>query len=127
MPMMASCGILARFPRIIEKIAAPMKVNSRLTQYTDGAWGSPLGERQQDRNRRPERCNLREREIDEDDPALDDVHAQIGVDPGQDETGDKRRGQEVEDFTYRQPTHGYRVPVCFIVETKQVDVVVEER
>ena len=42
MPMMASCGILARLPRIIEKIAAPMKVNSRLTQYTDGAWGSPL-------------------------------------------------------------------------------------
>ena len=39
--MMASCGILACFPRIIEKIAAPMKVKSRLTQYTDGACGSP--------------------------------------------------------------------------------------
>jgi hypothetical protein len=32
MPMIASCGIRARFPRIIEKIAAPMKVNTRLTQ-----------------------------------------------------------------------------------------------
>src|SRR4029453_12629586 len=41
MPMMASCGILARFPRIIEKIAAPMNVKSRLTQYTEGACGSP--------------------------------------------------------------------------------------
>ena len=78
------------------------------------------GERQQNGNRRPERCNLREGEVDEDNPTFNDVHAQIGMDPGQDQTGDKRRGQEVEDFTYRQPTHGYCVPVCFMVETNRL-------
>ena len=39
--MMASCGMRACCPRISEKIAAPMNVKPRLTQYTDGACGSP--------------------------------------------------------------------------------------
>src|SRR5438309_7196918 len=42
MPMMASCGIRARRPRIVENNSAPTKVNARLIQYTTGAWGSPL-------------------------------------------------------------------------------------
>jgi hypothetical protein len=41
MPMIASWGMRARWPRIVEKTAAPMNVNPRLIQYTTGACGSP--------------------------------------------------------------------------------------
>ena len=51
---------------------------------------------------RAQRRDLRQRQIDEDDAALDHVHAQIGVNPGQDETGDKGRRQEVENLRERQ-------------------------
>ena len=52
-----------------------------------------VGERQQQRDRRAERRDLRERQVDEDDAALDDVDAEIGVDAGQDQAGDKRRAR----------------------------------
>ena len=48
------------------------------------------------RDGRAERGDLREREVDEDDPALDHVHAEVGVDAGQDEAGQKRAERETE-------------------------------
>ena len=54
-------------------------------------------DRHQQRDGGAERRDLREREVDEDDPALDDVHAQVGVDARQDQAGDERRRQELED------------------------------
>src|SRR5262245_170278 len=42
MPMIASCGMReCLLLRMVEKIPAPMKVNSRLVQYTRGECGSP--------------------------------------------------------------------------------------
>ena len=55
------------------------------------------GEGQEQRDGRPERRDLRQREVDEDDAALHDVHTQIRVDARQDEAGGKRRGQELQD------------------------------
>ena len=55
------------------------------------------GERQQHRDRRAERRDLREREVDEDDAALDDVHAEVGVDAGENQAGGKRRREELQD------------------------------
>ena len=49
----------------------------------------------QQRDRRAERRDLRQREVDEDDAALDDVDAEVGVDAGQDQAGDERRRQEL--------------------------------
>ena len=83
-------------------------------------------ERQQQRDRRAERRNLRQREIDEDDPALDDVHAQVGVDAGQDQAGDERRGQELDDLHERQVSHRYVASPALSADDQQVDVVVEE-
>ena len=48
------------------------------------------------RDGRAERGDLRERQIHEDHAAFDDVHAQIGVDAGQNQAGDERRSQELE-------------------------------
>ena len=42
--------------------------------------------------------NLRQGKIDKDDAALDDVHAEIGVDAGEDEASDKGQDQECENF-----------------------------
>jgi hypothetical protein len=52
-------------------------------------------DRQQQRDRRAERGDLREREVHEDDAALDDVDAEIGVDAGQDQARDERRREEL--------------------------------
>ena len=48
-------------------------------------------------DRPAERRDLGEREVHEDDAALDDVDAEIGVDPGQDEARDERGEQDFED------------------------------
>ena len=53
--------------------------------------------RQQDRDRRAERGNLRQREVDEDDAPLDDVHAEVRVDAGDDQAGDERRREKRQD------------------------------
>ena len=66
------------------------------------------GERQQHRDRRAERGDLGERQIDEDDAPLDDVHAEVGVDAGEDEAGDERRRQELEHR--RSPGRLLRLP-----------------
>ena len=46
---------------------------------------------------RAQRRDLRQREVDEDDAALDDVHAEVGVDAGEDEAGDEGGQQQLED------------------------------
>jgi hypothetical protein len=61
-----------------------------------------VGEGQQQRDGGAERCDLGEREVDEDDAALDHVHAQVGVDAGQDQAGRERRRQEAEDVEVHQ-------------------------
>ena len=80
-----------------EKTAAPMKVKPRLTQYTPGWCGSPAVNGISTRHRRAERRDLRQRQVDEDHAALDDVHAEVGVDAGEDQAGGKRRRQELQD------------------------------
>jgi hypothetical protein len=50
-----------------------------------------LARRQQQRHGRPQRRDLGEREVDEDHAPLDDVHAEIGVDAGQDQA--RRKGR----------------------------------
>ncbi len=54
-------------------------------------------QRQQQRDGRAERRDLRERQVDEDDAALDDVDAEVGVDAGQDQARDERRREELQD------------------------------
>ena len=58
--------------------------------------GVAVRNRQQQRNRGPERRNLREREIDENHAALDHMDAQIRVNAGKDEAGDEGRRQKRE-------------------------------
>jgi hypothetical protein len=82
MPMIASCGIRARCPRIVENNSAPTKVNARLIQYTTGAWGSPPVIGIKMAIVAPKGRDLGKRQVDEDDAALDDVR-QIRVNPGQ--------------------------------------------
>ena len=74
-----------------------MNVNARLIQYTDGACGSPPEKGSSSAIVAPERRDLGEREIDEDDPPLDHVHAEVGVNAGQDQAGRERRGEELQD------------------------------
>ena len=52
-------------------------------------------------DRGAERRDLREREVHEDDAALDDVQAEIGVDARDDQAGDDRRRQKLKD----RPVH----------------------
>ncbi len=64
------------------------------------------------RNRRAERRDLRQREVDEDHPSLDDVQAEIGVNAGDDQARGDRRRQELQNA----PVHGAYFPVsCFSV------------
>ncbi len=79
MPMIASCGIRARWPRIVEKTAAPMNVNAEADPVDRRRMRIAAGDRQQDGDRRAKRRDLRQRQVHEDDAALDDVHAEIGV------------------------------------------------
>ena len=44
-----------------------------------------------------ERRDLRERQVDEDHAALDDVHAEVGVNAGQNQAGDERRRQKLQN------------------------------
>jgi hypothetical protein len=60
------------------------------------------GNRQQQRDRRAERRDLRERQVHEDDAALHDVHAEIGVDAGEDQTRDERRRQKLQNGRIEQ-------------------------
>ena len=81
------------------------------------------GERQQQRDRRAERGDLREREVDEDDAALDDVHAEVGVDAGQDQARDERRREELDGSSCPS---GYFAPVALIASTSRLTSVVEQ-
>ena len=74
------------------------------------------GDREQDRDRRAERRNLRQRQIDEDDAALDDVHAEIRVDAGEDQARDERREEERQ---HRRVEHHF-APVFFIASTSSL-------
>jgi hypothetical protein len=46
--------------------------------------------RDEQSERRAERGDLREREVNEDDPSLHDVQSQVRVNAGHDEAGDDR-------------------------------------
>ena len=114
--MIASCGMRASLVRdhredrgADEREAEADPVDRRRVRIAAGA-------RQQHRDRRAERGDLREREVDEDDAALDDVHAEIGVDAGQDQAGDERRRQELEDLPDREIAHYLRRPVSLIAD-----------
>ncbi len=48
----------------------------------------------QDGDRGPQGGDLRQRQVDENHPPLHYVHAQVGVDAGQDETGHERSREE---------------------------------
>ena len=97
MPMIASCGMRARRLRMVENRTAPRKVKARLTQYTAGAVRIAVRDRQEQRDGGAEGRDLRERQVDEDDPALDDMHAQIGVNAGDDEARGKRQREEAQN------------------------------
>ncbi len=44
--------------------------------------------------------DLGQGQVDEDDPALDDVHAQVGVDAHEHDAGGERRGHELEEIAH---------------------------
>ena len=46
---------------------------------------------------RPKRRDLRERQVDENDAPLDNVHTEVGVDPGQDQARDESRQEDLKD------------------------------
>ena len=64
---------------------------------------------------RAQRRDLRQREVHEDDAALDHVHAEVGVDAGEDEAGHERRGQELQDGR----VHHSARPVSLIAATSR--------
>ena len=72
--------------------------------------------RQQQRDRGTKRRDLREREIDEDHPALDDVDAEVRVNPRKDEAGGEARRQKGE---HRGIEH-YFAPVFLIASTSRL-------
>ena len=63
-------------------------------------------ERHQQRDGGAERRDLGERQIDEDDAALDHVHAEVGVDAREDQAGSERRREKREH-------RGIRHAPCF--------------
>ena len=84
-------------------------------------------DRQQDGDRRAQRRDLRERQIDEDDAAFDDVHAQVGVNTRQNETGDEGRRQKCQHCrVHGRPQFVWRADLLQCAD-QQVDVVVEQR
>jgi hypothetical protein len=73
-------------------------------------------DRQQEGNGRAECGDLRQREIDEDDAALDDVDAKVSLDSREHEARHERRGEEGDDAG----VHGYDgAPVCFMALTRR--------
>src|ERR1700730_1452983 len=83
--MIASCGTgLARLP-LPEKIAAPIKVTT-----TEGRHQTVRFEVEQDRDANSERGHLRHGDVDENDAALDDVHAEVNQEPRQEHAGHDR-------------------------------------
>mgnify|MGYP003693575313 CR=1 FL=1 len=94
--MIASCGMRARWPRIVENTGGADEREREADPVRPAAVGIAAGERQQQRDGRAERRDLRQRQVHEDDAALDDVHAEVGVDAGEDQAGGERRRQEVE-------------------------------
>ncbi len=81
MPMKASSGAKER-----ERKADPVR-EAAMRVHADN-----------DGNRGAERSDLRERQVHENDAALDDVHTKVGMNPGENEAGDKGREQEGQDF-----------------------------
>ena len=58
--------------------------------------------RQQQCDRAAERGDLREREVDEDDPPLDNMKPEVRMDTGQNQACDKRRRKELDDLAERE-------------------------
>ncbi len=87
--------------------------------------GIAAGKWQQHRHRRAERGDLRQRQVDEDHAAFDDVHAEVGVNTGQDQARDKRRREELQDGGSKC----MRLPAGQLFQRagQQIDVVVEQR
>ena len=112
--MMASWGMRAFWLRMVEKTAAPMKVKSEADPVDPGAVGVAAGEGQEDGDGPAQGGDLGQGEVDEDHAALDHVHAQVGVDAGEDEAGHERRGQELQDGEIR--VH-QRAPVSLMAAT----------
>ncbi len=52
--------------------------------------------RQQQRDGPSECGNLRQREVDEDDPPLDDMHAQVRMNPRENQARHERRGEKLQ-------------------------------
>ena len=93
-PMMASLGDARLWcERDIAKIAAPRNEAER-EEVGGGRVQVVAG---QIRDGRPESGDLGEREVHEDHAPLDDVNAEVGVDPGEDEARDEGRQEDLED------------------------------
>ena len=87
--MIASCGMRASCPLIIAKIDRADEREAE-AHPVDRRRVRVVALTAQQRDRRAERRDLREREVDEDHAALDDVQAEVGVDAGDDQAGGER-------------------------------------
>jgi hypothetical protein len=67
-----------------------------------------------------ERGDLRQGEIDEDHPTLDDVQAEIRMNARQDQARRERSGQKFEDLAERQVGHPQRPVSGLSVETRRL-------
>ena len=114
--MIASWGMRAWRTLTVEKMAAPMNVKTRLDPVDPGPVRVLPREGEQDRDRGAERGDLRERQVDEDDAALHDVDAEVGVDAGQDQAGHEGSGEEPEDVE----CPCYLAPVSLMVATSRL-------
>ncbi len=74
----------------------------------------------EDRRGQAEGRDLREREIDEDHAASEDMQAEIGVDAGEDDAGNERPQQQL-DHALSARLQGFRQPLHVLLE--QADVV----
>ena len=75
-----------------------------------------MRDRHEDRDGRAERGDLCEREVDENDPSLDDVYAEVCMNPRENQTGDERRREERK---HRRVEH-YFAPLFLIASINRL-------
>ena len=102
----------ALWPRIVENKSGTKEGECEADPIGQRRVWVTAGDRQQQCHRGAERGKLRQREIDEDDAAFNDMYAEIGVDARQDEAGRKRSCEKLDD----RQIHGVlSCPAVFLI------------
>ena len=93
--MKASCGMWASRMRASANRNRPQEGESQADPVGFAAVGIHA---RKDGDGSAQGGDLRQRQVHEDHAALHHVHAQVGVNAGQDQAGQKRQREELKDF-----------------------------